>query len=162
MIPLRNFEAFCPDVILERGQSYYEQGLIYSFEALDPFRFSAIVVGTDPYAVHVELDDLRNIRELHCTCPYDLGAICKHKVAVLHRVREYKIGTNTESNHNFARLNEELARMSKAKLIDLIMGAAARDLQARQTLFSMAEVRDVWDPERFWIGDNLDLPGEEA
>lgn len=153
MIALKNFESFCPDEILDRGKSYYEQGLIYSFEAVDPFRFSAIVIGSDPYAVSVELDDFRNIRSLHCTCPFDLGAICKHKVAVLHRVREFKSGTNTESDHNLARLGEELAGMSKSELMDFILNVASKKLEARQTIFSEAQVKDVWDPERFWIGD---------
>lgn len=153
MIALNNFEAFCPDEILERGKNYHDQGLIYSFEAVDPFHFSAIVIGSDPYAVSVELDDFRNIRSLHCTCPFDLGAICKHKVAVLHRVRDFKSGIKTESDHNLARLREDLARMSKNELIEFILNVASKKLEARQTIFAEAQVKDVWDPERFWIGD---------
>lgn len=153
MIPLDKFESYCPDEILDRGEAYYNEGLIYTFEALDPFRFAAIVVGTDPYAVSVELDEQKNITELNCTCPFDLGAICKHKVAVLHKVRDYKDEKLTSTDQHLTALSEKLEHMNKGELVDFIIHAASNNLDARQTLFSNAGVKDVWDPEVFWMGD---------
>ena len=45
--------------------------------------------------------------------------------------------------------------MSKGELVDFIVHAAANNLEARQTIFANAQVDDVWDPEVFWMGDNL-------
>jgi len=153
MMTLNNFETFCPPEILERGMKYYSEGLIYSFEAIDPLHFSAIVVGTDPYAVTVKLDDFRRIQALHCTCPLDLGAVCKHKVAVLQKVREMKRGMAVQSDDRLGSLREKLLHMNKAALAEFVVAAASRNLEARREIFAMAELPDVWDPERFWIGE---------
>lgn len=152
MVTLENFESYCQDPILERGQNYYKEGLIYTFESLGDGRFSSIVIGTDPYAVNVEVDENGTVEELHCTCPFDLGAICKHKVAVLHRIRDYLNGANTHSDAHLQALRKELAGYSKADLLDMIMHVASVNLESRRKLFEEADVKDGWDPEVFWIG----------
>ncbi len=152
MVTLENFESYCQEPILERGQNYYKEGLIYTFESLGDGRYSSIVIGTDPYAVNVEVDENGVVEELHCTCPYDLGAICKHKVAVLHRIRDFLSGGNAHSDGHLRALRKELSGYSKADLLDMIMHAASVNLEARRMLFGEADVEDGWDPEVFWIG----------
>jgi uncharacterized Zn finger protein len=67
----------------ERGENYYEQNAVIDIrrrgEALQ-----ADVEGSqyEPYRVRIELDDT-GIIETTCSCPYDHGGICKHRVAVL-------------------------------------------------------------------------------
>src|SRR5699024_5608072 len=67
----------------ERGQSYYEQeavsGVIRRGETV-----RAGVVGStfQPYTVSIEIDDA-GTAQTDCSCPYDHGGICKHRVAVL-------------------------------------------------------------------------------
>lgn len=152
MVTLENFESYCQDPILERGQNYYNEGLIYTFEALGNGRFSSIVIGTDPYAVTVEVDENGTVEELHCSCPFDLGAICKHKVAVLHRIRDFLNGANATSDGYLQALKSDLSGYSKTDLLDMIVHAASVNLEARRMLFSEVEVQDGWDPEVFWTG----------
>jgi uncharacterized Zn finger protein len=67
----------------ERGETYYEQGAV-----IDVVRrgetLQAAVEGSqyEPYRVRIELDDT-GIVDADCSCPYDHGGICKHRVAVL-------------------------------------------------------------------------------
>ena len=67
----------------ERGQSYYEReavsGVIRRGETV-----RADVEGSQyqPYTVTIEFDDA-GIAQTDCSCPYDHGGICKHRVAVL-------------------------------------------------------------------------------
>lgn len=67
----------------ERGESYYEAGRV-----LEPTRrgemLRAGVEGSqdEPYTVLIEFDDA-GVATTECSCPYDYGGICKHRVAVL-------------------------------------------------------------------------------
>ena len=67
----------------DRGQSYYEQGavgdLIRRGETI-----RADVEGSQyqPYRATIEFDDA-GVAQTNCSCPYDHGGICKHRVAVL-------------------------------------------------------------------------------
>jgi SNF2 family DNA or RNA helicase len=45
-------------------------------------KISAIVIGSAPYQVEIEYNE-QKILKSKCTCPYDLGGICKHQVLVL-------------------------------------------------------------------------------
>lgn len=49
-------------------------------------RYSATVEGTDIYkvAVHIGQDD--TILSSDCHCPYDMGPVCKHEVAVYYEL----------------------------------------------------------------------------
>jgi uncharacterized Zn finger protein len=66
----------------ERGQDYYESGMVESVVRRGS-RLFAEVLGSeeDPYHVGVAFqeDDFR----ASCTCPYDWEGYCKHVVAVL-------------------------------------------------------------------------------
>ncbi|WP_458190711.1 SWIM zinc finger family protein [Haladaptatus sp. NG-WS-4] len=67
----------------ERGQSYYEQRAVSDVIRRDE-TLQAEVMGSQyqPYRVTIEFDDA-GIARTDCSCPYDHGGICKHRVAVL-------------------------------------------------------------------------------
>lgn len=67
----------------ERGQSYYERGAV-SDVARRGKTVRADVEGSQyqPYTVTIEFDDA-GVARTDCSCPYDHGGICKHRVAVL-------------------------------------------------------------------------------
>jgi uncharacterized Zn finger protein len=67
----------------ERGEHYYEQDAVIDLRRRGE-TLQADVEGSqyEPYRVRIEFDDT-GIVETTCSCPYDHGGICKHRVAVL-------------------------------------------------------------------------------
>lgn len=67
----------------ERGQSYYERGAISNVVRRGE-TVRADVEGSQyqPYTVTIEFDDT-GVARTDCSCPYDHGGICKHRVVVL-------------------------------------------------------------------------------
>ncbi|PSL50317.1 SWIM zinc finger protein [Chitinophaga niastensis] len=87
MLTLRKFELQISDTIVYRGREYYENGAVVDLEETGKDFWRAEVMGTEPYAVEVEIFKKDNIKSYSCDCPYD-GDICKHVVAVLFLLRE--------------------------------------------------------------------------
>lgn len=67
----------------DRGMNYYDEGAVLEVVRRDDV-LRAKVEGSqyEPYQVWIELDDT-GIVDTTCSCPYDHGGICKHRVAVL-------------------------------------------------------------------------------
>jgi uncharacterized Zn finger protein len=67
----------------DRGQSYYERGAVSDVVRRGE-TVRADVEGSQyqPYTVAIEFDDA-GVARTDCSCPYDHGGICKHRVAVL-------------------------------------------------------------------------------
>lgn len=67
----------------DRGQSYYERGAVGEVVRRGK-NVRADVEGSQyqPYTVTIEFDDA-GVARTECSCPYDHGGICKHRVAVL-------------------------------------------------------------------------------
>lgn len=67
----------------QRGQSYYEQEAVSDVVRRGD-RVRADVEGSQyqPYTATIEFDDA-GVAHTDCSCPYDHGGICKHRVAVL-------------------------------------------------------------------------------
>lgn len=83
---LDHLEQIVDEVILKRGWTYYKKGLVGPLDRRANGHIRAEVSGTDAYQVDVWINDL-NLTEHVCTCPYVLGPICKHTVAVLLQTR---------------------------------------------------------------------------
>ncbi|MFT4890660.1 MAG: putative Zn finger protein [Halobacteriales archaeon] len=67
----------------ERGQSYYEQGAVGDVVRRgDTLRANVEGSRYQPYTVTIDFDDT-GVARTECSCPYDHGGICKHRVAVL-------------------------------------------------------------------------------
>ncbi len=81
-IPLRHFEDFIDETILRRGLSYYKNGQVHEPEEVRTGEYEAIVEGTKDYTVRMTMNN-GVITEHFCNCPYDMGPICKHVVAVI-------------------------------------------------------------------------------
>ncbi|WP_254533512.1 SWIM zinc finger family protein [Natrinema gelatinilyticum] len=67
----------------DRGEDYYEHGAVREVIRRGS-HLRAAVEGSQyaPYQVRIELDET-GIVDTTCSCPYDHGGICKHRVAVL-------------------------------------------------------------------------------
>ncbi|NQV02321.1 MAG: SWIM zinc finger family protein, partial [Bacteroidia bacterium] len=89
-IPLDQFEQVIDEVILKRGLTYYRKGLVEGPQELSPGLFEAIVEGNELYRVTVTIN--KGVVTRHtCTCPYDMGPVCKHVVALLFALQEEEL-----------------------------------------------------------------------
>jgi len=95
-IPLNEFEQIIDEKILKRGLSYFKGGAITDFLEISSGEYEVIVSGTEEYNVRIKI---RNniITEHNCDCPYDMGAVCKHVVAVIFHLQQDKLELNEPS-----------------------------------------------------------------
>jgi hypothetical protein len=84
---LNNIEKWIDEVIVSRGEEYFDMGAVIELEEIDRGRWNALVEGTDDYNVHVLLKGAE-VTDSACDCPYDFGPTCKHEVAVYLAIRE--------------------------------------------------------------------------
>lgn len=81
-ISLGEFEQQINETILKRGLQYYKKGYVTNVEELENGEYEALVDGSEEYIVNLSIR--RGIVEDYsCTCPYDMGPVCKHVVATL-------------------------------------------------------------------------------
>lgn len=81
-IPLNQFEHCIDETILKRGLSYYKNGSVSEPEEITAGVYEAIVEGSEDYTVELKIIN-ETVVEHSCNCPYDMGPVCKHVVAVL-------------------------------------------------------------------------------
>lgn len=86
-IPLDHLDEVIDARILERGQDYFGSGAVGEPEELEQGLYEAIVEGSDDYTVRVRLKG-NSVIEHHCDCPYDLGPVCKHVVALILELKD--------------------------------------------------------------------------
>jgi uncharacterized Zn finger protein len=99
----------------ERGTGYYYHGALFdSVRQGNELRAYCEGSSYEPYRVSVTLG-ARGVESTHCTCPYDWGGICKHRVALLLAWMH-----KPESFHTIPPLDELLAERSQEDLIALI------------------------------------------
>ncbi|SFL46548.1 Uncharacterized conserved protein, contains Zn finger domain [Halogranum rubrum] len=103
----------------ERGQSYYEQGAVSNVVRRGE-TVRADVRGSQyqPYTVTIEFDDA-GVAGTDCSCPYDHGGICKHRVAVMLTC----IG-DPESVRDRPPISELVANTDRETLQDLLVELA--------------------------------------
>ena len=67
----------------DRGENYYDEGAVVELVRRGE-TIRAAVEGSqyEPYQVRIKLDET-GVVDTACSCPYDHGGICKHRVAVL-------------------------------------------------------------------------------
>jgi len=121
---LNNFENHVEPVIVSRGRSYYHDHAVLDLEELQTGEWIAEVDGTAVYQVAISLNG-KNIRDWECDCPFDMGPICKHVVAVLYAIREISIaekedGTRKKSPQKKQEINRIFEKVSKKDLEEFI------------------------------------------
>ncbi len=89
-ITLHNFEQYIPAAIVQRGRQLWKQWGVRSLMEEVPNEWRATVEGSshDDYQVYIGLEG-DTLEHSECACPYDQG-ICKHRVAVLFKIREIR------------------------------------------------------------------------
>jgi len=115
-IPLNQFEQYIDETILKRGLSYFKKGLVEDPEELSPGFFEAIVEGSESYRVTVSIKN-EIITDHSCTCPYDLGPVCKHIAALLFALQAEKLGINKQNKITAAKNSTEMTRKKGRKTV---------------------------------------------
>ncbi|NCO64583.1 MAG: hypothetical protein GW839_08190 [Flavobacteriales bacterium] len=138
-IPLNQFEQLIDERILKRGLSYFKGGAITDFSEISIGTYEAIVSGTEEYTVQLEIKN-NIIIEHHCDCPYDMGAVCKHVVAVIFHLQQDKLELNQPKITNpkkkkttsvSQQVKALLNAISHKELIDFVQENSKKDTKFR-------------------------------
>ena len=98
-IPIDSFERYVNSTIIKRATSYYENGNVIDVAETRPGEFEATVEGSEDYTVQLKLEDGK-ITEYDCDCPYDMGPVCKHIVAVIMHLQENGFDADTDIDND--------------------------------------------------------------
>ena len=136
-IPLSKFESVIESVIVNRGKEYFYNEAVRGFKKLKDGEWVALVEGTEVYKVRISQKG-NNIHDYSCSCPYDMGPICKHVVAVLFAVREsqknsskiqkrQKVNSGKTAESNNETFEKMVSRMPREELNAIITDYAGRE-----------------------------------
>lgn len=121
---LNNFEQYINPVIIERGQSYFRQDMVEQISDLGSGEYAVTVCGSELYDVYIELSPQLDIMNSNCSCPYDLGDVCKHQVAAFYAILNlYSIPSKPQKN-----LKQMLEQQTKEQLIGYLLDLV-RDIE---------------------------------
>ncbi|MGB9985721.1 SWIM zinc finger family protein [Salarchaeum japonicum] len=105
----------------DRGENYYDQGAVRDITRRgDQLRASVDGSQYEPYQVQINLDET-GVVDTACSCPYDQGGICKHRVAVL-----LTYSRNPDEVNQRPPISEQVADADPAELRDLLVDLVER------------------------------------
>lgn len=107
--------------ILDRGWDYYQSERVRDVKPTMR-GYTAVVDGTDAYAVDIIIQD-GHVIDMICDCPYaDDGNYCKHMAAVLYKITE-------EDFEKYKQLYEEKQKKEKQELTEIISKIPEKELR---------------------------------
>ncbi len=80
----KSLERVAGEMAFLRGRSYYQKGAVTTIGRQGDY-LEGLVKGSEsePFHVTIQIKGLDNFKRAECTCPFKLGSMCKHSVAVL-------------------------------------------------------------------------------
>jgi len=138
-IPLNEFEQLIDEKILKRGLSYFKGEAITGFSETATGKYEAIVSSTEEYTIQLEISN-NIIIEHNCDCPYDMGPVCKHVVAVIFYLQQDKLELNEPriskpKNKKTKSVSQEVKELLKAishkELIEFVTENSKKDKKFR-------------------------------
>lgn len=138
-IPLNEFEQLIDERILKRGLAYFKGGAVSDFSEISKGVYEAIVFGTEQYMVQLEIKN-NIIIEHDCDCPYDMGSVCKHVVAVLFYLQQdvlelYQFNTLNQKKKKTKSVNHQVKDLLKVlshnELIEFVEENCKKDKKFR-------------------------------
>lgn len=138
-IPLKNFEQYIDDEILDRGLDYFETDSVTELEEISVGKYEALVEGSKDYTVRLTLkDDI--IENFDCDCPYNKGPVCKHEVAVFYYLKNISDGgqiiNSTKIIDVSIQVNDLLEKVSHEELMQFVRVSVEDDPQFRNKFLS--------------------------
>lgn len=144
-IPLNEFEQIIDESILKRGLAYFKGGAITDFSEISSGEYEAIVSGTEDYTVQLEVENNTIIKH-NCDCPYDMGAVCKHVVAVIFHLQQDELELNQSSPNSPQKkkktksVNQQVKELLKAishnELMEFVEDNCKKDKKFRNYFFA--------------------------
>ncbi len=134
MLTFQNFEVEIADSILDRGNDYYREKRVNMLTESKPGLWKAVVHGTNKYKVQVSLNG-ENITDWHCNCPYDMGDICKHVVAVIYKLYDHLEIIDQDDDFTEEETEFLVKEISKAKALK-----PKKDAKDKQTALILASL----------------------
>ncbi len=109
----KSLERVAGEVAFQRGMSYYRKGAVKTVARKGNY-LEGLVQGsdTDPFHVRILIKGLDNFRLAECTCPFKLGSMCKHAVAVLLHWNHYVAINHTVDLSKMIFLDEKQLRLN--------------------------------------------------
>lgn len=102
-------ENYFSKTIQNRGKEYFQQNRVFSLSGKNN-KYSALVLGTEPYHVLMQLDAKGNIQKASCDCPYAQdGYRCKHEAALYYALEE-RILENSSQFFDVKKVYQKLKR----------------------------------------------------
>ena len=138
-ISLNEFEQIIDERILKRGLSYFKGGAITDFSEISTGEYEAIVLGTEEYTVQLKISN-NIIVEHNCDCPYDMGPVCKHVVAVIFHLQQDELELNQSNSSKpkkkktksiSQQVKELLKAVSHKELIEFVEENSKKDKKFR-------------------------------
>lgn len=157
-IPFNHFEEMISEAILNRGLSYYENGLVSDVAKISDNEYEIAVSGTEEYTVYLKIED-DEVIEHFCDCPYDMGPVCKHIVASMYYLKENEFRFNNQSESSVKmekgksvtqQLNEILEKISYQELKEFIVDQGKTDKQFRNLFLSTFSYLDDSQSKKFY------------
>ncbi|NTW84523.1 MAG: hypothetical protein HGB36_14420, partial [Chlorobiaceae bacterium] len=163
LIPLNRFDEYIDDVILKRGLAYFRNGKVHEPEEPGPGEYETIVEGTEAYTVRLVVAN-EVVTEHLCSCPYDMGPVCKHVAAVLFFLQQDTLDLKkkpsgkgasstkkTVKRKTFAeRIDEMLDNIGHEELKQFIREQATLNVQFRNLLIASFAIHDPGESKRFY------------
>ncbi len=149
---LNDFEKHIDSVIIERGFDYYEDGYVTEITELKKNVWSAVVEGTGIYRVKVSINSGRIISS-KCSCPFDMGPVCKHEVAVYYTIRDGASddkGETSKRETSESKLKKNLDRLTKEELISIITEHALDNNKFYNYLIAHYEVSEKTESKTWY------------
>ncbi|HCU21029.1 MAG: hypothetical protein A2X05_01605 [Bacteroidetes bacterium GWE2_41_25] len=125
-IPLKEFEQNIDEAILQRGYQYFKKGLVNEPEETGHGEYEAIVEGTNQYTVQLSIkNDV--ITEYVCSCPYDMGPVCKHVVAVIFHLQQNELNLKVRAKKNKGEVKKIKKKKTVAEQVDELLEKLSHD-----------------------------------
>ncbi len=141
---MKNWKNLFYNRILERGEDYYEEGLVSEVTKTSS-GYHALVEGSDMYEVEIEMTE-GEIYDMSCDCPFaDGGSYCKHMAAVLYYLEaegeeEEQETTEPSWMEQIASQNKELdeviAKIPEEELRRFVKWIAGENVEIRNLLMT--------------------------
>lgn len=119
--------------------AYFKGGVITDFSEISNGEYEAIVSGTEEYTVQLKINN-NTIVEHNCDCPYDMGPVCKHIVAVIFHLQQDELELNNpnlpksikkKTKSVSQQIKELLQAISHKELIEFVQENSKKDKKFR-------------------------------
>src|SRR3954453_12332627 len=125
---LPNFEEYFDDVILQRGQNYFDHGHVAKIEEVEKNHYVVEIVGSEYYTVEIFFNEADEMVDTFCDCPYDWGDFCKHQAAALFALRKERNMEASKTNSKQPSTNRKkvdlktiVSNLEKEELVKIIL-----------------------------------------